>query len=154
MDTKPIVKNYMTTRLVTLSKDMDVYFAIGLLLKNKISGAPVIDNNNNLIGILSEKDCLRIFANGSFYDMPGGLVSQFMTEVVLTVSSSTDIFAVAGEFLKNNFRRMPVVEGKKLVGQISRRDILRAIHCETSHDLESDDINGYITQEMKGSLSK
>ena len=79
METKPIVKNYMTTQLITLSQDMDVYFAIGLLLKNRISGAPVTDNNHHLVGILSEKDCLRIFANGSFYDMPGGLVNTIIS---------------------------------------------------------------------------
>ena len=151
---QPNVKTYMTTRLITLRKDMDVYFAIGLLLKNNISGAPVIDDNNNLCGILSEKDCLRIFANGSFYDMPGGSVSQFMTDVVLTVEATSDLFSVADKFLKHNFRRMPVVIGKKLVGQISRRDVLRAIQDSTNYDMNSNEINGYITQEMKGSLSK
>ncbi len=151
---QPNVKTYMTTRLITLRKDMDVYFAIGLLLKNNISGAPVIDHNNNLCGILSEKDCLRIFANGSFYDMPGGSVSQFMTNVVLTVEPNSDLFSVADKFLKHNFRRMPVVQGKKLVGQISRRDVLRAIQDTTNYDMDSNEINGYITQEMKGSLSK
>ncbi len=154
MKNQPNVKTYMTTRLITLIKDMDVYFAIGLLLKNKISGAPVIDDSRNLCGILSEKDCLRIFANGSFYDMPGGPVSRFMTDVVSTVTPTTDLFTVADIFLKHNFRRMPVVEGEKLVGQISRRDVLRAIKDSISFDLDSDDINGYITQEMKGSLSK
>ena len=151
---QPNVKTYMTTRLITLREDMDVYFAIGLLLKNNISGAPVIDNNNNLCGILSEKDCLRIFANGSFYDMPGGSVSQFMTDVVLTVEATSDLFSVADKFLKHNFRRMPVVKGKKLVGQISRRDVLRAIQDSTNYDMDTEEINGYITQEMKGSLSK
>jgi len=151
---QPNVKTYMTTRLITLRKDMDVYFAIGLLLKNNISGAPVIDNNNNLCGILSEKDCLRIFANGSFYDMPGGSVSQFMTNVVLTVEPNSDLFSVADKFLKHNFRRMPVVKGKKLMGQISRRDVLRAIQDTTNYDMDSNEINGYITQEMKGSLTK
>ena len=143
----------MITRLITLTRDMDVYFAIGLLLKNRISGAPVIDNNN-LVGILSEKDCLRIFANGSFYDMPGGPVSKFMTDVVLTVKSNSDLFSVADVFLQHNFRRMPVVKGKKLVGQISRRDVLRAIQDSTSYNVDNKEINGYITQEMKGSLSK
>ena len=154
METKPIVKNYMTTRLITLSKEMDVYFAIGLLLKNQISGAPVTDKNNNLVGILSEKDCLRIFANGSFYDMPAGPVSKFMTDIVSTVIPNSDLFSVADVFLKNNFRRMPVHKGKKLVGQISRRDVLRAIQDSTSYDMNIEEINGYITQEMKGSLSK
>ncbi len=116
MEHIPVVKNYMITRLITLTRDMDVYFAIGLLLKNRISGAPVIDDNNNLVGILSEKDCLRIFANGSFYDMPGGTVSNFMTDVVSTVKPNSDLFSVADVFLQHNFRRMPVVKGKKTSG--------------------------------------
>ena len=154
MEHIPVVKNYMITRLITLTRDMDVYFAIGLLLKNRISGAPIIDDNNNLVGILSEKDCLRIFENGSFYDMPGGTVSNFMTDVVSTVKPNSDLFSVADVFLQHNFRRMPVVEGKKLVGQISRRDVLRAIQDSTSYNVDNKEINGYITQEMKGSLSK
>ena len=149
-----VVKNYMITRLITLTRDMDVYFAIGLLLKNRISGAPVIDDDNNLVGILSKKDCLRIFANGSFYDMPGGPVSKFMTDVVPTVKPNSDLFSVADVFLQHNFRRMPVVEGKKLVGQISRRDVLRAIQDSTSYNVDNKKINGYITPEMKGSLFK
>ena len=112
MEYIPVVKNYMITRLITLTRDMDVYFAIGLLLKNRISGAPVIVDDNNLVGILSEKDCLRIFANGSFYDMPGGPVSKFMTDVVSTVKPNSDLFSVADVFLQHNFRRMPVVKGK------------------------------------------
>ena len=154
MEHIPVVKNYMITRLITLTRDMDVYFAIGLLLKNRISGAPVIDDDNNLVGILSEKDCLRIFVNGSFYDMPGGTVSNFMTDVVSPVKPNSDLFSVADVFLQHNFRRMPVVEGKKLVGQISRRDVLRAIQDSTSYYVDNKEINGYITQEMKGSLYK
>ena len=154
MEHIPVVKNYMITRLITLTREMDVYFAIGLLLKNRISGAPVIDDDQNLVGILSEKDCLRIFANGSFYDMPGGPVSKFMTEAVLTVKPNSDLFSVVDVFLQHNLRRMPVVEGNKLVGQISRRDVLRAIQDSTSYNVDNKEINGYITQEMKGSLSK
>ena len=154
MSIKPIVKNYMTTRLIYLKVDMDVYLAIGLLLKNNISGAPVVDRNNDICGILSEKDCLRVFANGSFYNMPGGAVSQFMTQTVTTVSAETDLFSVADIFLKHNYRRLPVVKGKKLVGQISRRDVLRAIQDSSEYNINNDDINGYITKEMKGSLSK
>ena len=154
MEHMPVVKNYMITRLITLTRDMDVYFVIRLLLKNKNSGALIIDNDNNLVGILSEKDCLRIFANGSFYDMPGGPVSKFMTDVVSTVKPNSDLFSVADVFLQHNFRRMPVVEGKKLVGQISRRDVLRAIQDSTSYNVDNKEINGYITQDMKDSLSK
>lgn len=154
MSIKPIVKNYMATRLIYLKEDMDVYLAIGLLLKNNISGAPVVNKNNDICGILSEKDCLRVFANGSFYNMPGGVVSRFMTQAVATVSPETDLFSVADTFLQHNYRRLPVVKGKKLVGQISRRDVLRAIQDSSEYTINNDDINGYITEEMKGSLSK
>ena len=154
MNKKPIVNNYMTTRLITLSADMDVYFAISLLLKNKISGAPVINDENKLVGILSEKDCLRIFANGSFHNMPGGLVENFMTKAVATVSRDMDLFMVADIFLKHNYRRMPVVNGDVLVGQISRRDVLCAIQDSSNHDIDDEKINDYITKEMKDSLSK
>ena len=154
MSIKPIVKNYMTTHLIYLKADMDVYLAIGLLLKNNISGAPVVDRNNDICGILSEKDCLRVFANGSFYNMPGGAVSQFMTQTDATVSAETDLFSVAVIFLKHSYRRLPVVKGKKLVGQISRRDVLRAIQDSSEYNINNDDINGYITKEMKGSLLK
>ena len=105
MDKKPIVKNYMATRLVILSETMDVYFAIALLLKNKISGAPVINDANELVGILSEKDCLRVFANGSFHNMPGGDVGNFMTKAVATVTPEMELFMVADIFLKHNYRR-------------------------------------------------
>jgi len=154
MNKKPIVNNYMTTRLITLSENMDVYFAISLLLKNKISGAPVINDENQLVGILSEKDCLRVFTNGSFHNMPGGLVKNFMTKTVATVCREMDLFMVADIFLKHNYRRMPVVNGDILVGQISRRDILCAIQDSSNHNIDEDEVNGYITKEMKDSLSK
>ena len=144
----------MAANLIYLKEDMDVYLAIGLLLKNNISGAPVVDENDDICGILSEKDCLRIFANGSIYNMPSGAVSRFMTQAVVTVSPETDLFSVADIFLKHNYRRLPVIKGKKLVGQISRRDVLRAIQDSSEYNVNNDDINGYITKEMKGSLSK
>tara|TARA_B100000029_G_scaffold322010_1_gene314394 strand:- start:296 stop:748 length:453 start_codon:yes stop_codon:yes gene_type:complete len=140
--------DYMVTNLITLRENMNVYFAIGLLLKNNISGAPVVDEDNNLIGILSEKDCLRIFADISYQNMPvsktimlgRGTVEQFMTISVSTVESNTDLFKVAETFLQNNFRRIPVLKKNKLVGQISRRDVLKAIKDLTNYNLDSDDI--------------
>ena len=154
---KPIAKDYMTTQLITLKTDMNVYFAIGLLLNNNISGAPVVDNNNNLLGILSEKDCLRIFTHSTSQEISvndsitlgRGTVDQFMTTSVSTVNSDMDLFSVAEIFLKNNFRRIPVLEEDKLVGQISRRDVLKAIKDITSYDLESAQFSSYTDKEIK-----
>ena len=139
---KPNVSQYMTRNLVTLEKDMNVYYAIGILLNNNISGAPVIDKNKKLIGILSEKDCLKVFAESSQSDraipsaisLGRGTVELFMTRSISTIKSDDDLFSVVDIFLKNNFRRLPVLDGEKLVGQISRRDILKAIKDITNNN--------------------
>jgi len=121
-------RDYMATRLVTLSPDMDVMDAVAVLLEERISGAPVVDSRGNLVGILSEKDCLQIAVTAGYYGERGGPVSQFMHRNVVTVEPSTPIFEVAKLFLGSHFRRYPVVDAdNRLVGQLSRRDVLRAI---------------------------
>lgn len=139
---KPMAKQYMTADLITLEKDMNVYYAIGILLNNNISGAPVIDENKKLIGILSEKDCLEVFAESSQSDIAipsaislgRGTVEQFMTKSISTIKADDDLYSVVDIFLKNNFRRLPVLEDEELVGQISRRDILKAIKDITNNN--------------------
>ncbi|MDX1604986.1 MAG: CBS domain-containing protein, partial [Candidatus Competibacterales bacterium] len=102
--------------------------AIHLLLKNRISGAPVVDKLGNIVGILSEKDCLKVMLTASYYEEPGGKVEEFMTPEVKTVDAESSLVDVAEIFLETNYRRFPVVaDGNRLVGQISRRDVLRAL---------------------------
>jgi CBS domain-containing protein len=120
----PVVRDFMVTKLVTLRPDMNIYEAINVLLKNKISGAPVVDGNRSLVGMLSEKDCLRIFASGAFNQLPGGQVSDYMTTVMEYVQPDDGLFTVADIFLRHPFRRLPVLENGVLVGQVSRRDVL------------------------------
>lgn len=126
MSSIPVVRDVMAKGLVTLRPEMDIYDAIDVLLKNKISGAPVISADGSLVGVLSEKDCLRVFASGAFFQLGGGVVEQFMSREVMTVDPDDDVFKVAGIFLQHSFRRLPVVEDGKLLGQVSRRDILTA----------------------------
>lgn len=152
MDRIPRAKDFMITDVVTLDPDTDVYEAIHKLLERKISGTPIV-KDGKIVGVLSEKDCLRILANGTFHELPGGPVSNYMSTPVHTIHPDADIFAVADIFLKNNFRRVPVVREHKLVGQISRRDVLRAIQEEGSGLVEEEKDYGYITNEMKASLS-
>ncbi len=118
------VKELMSKSLVTLSPEMDMEAAIKILLKNRVSGATVIDADRNIVGILSEKDCLRIFASGAYNSLPNRCVADYMSKDVQTIDPDADIFRAADIFMKNSFRRLPVVEDGKLLGQISRRDIL------------------------------
>ena len=121
------VKDYMAKDLVTFSPETNVLSAIRTLLKHKISGAPVVDDNNQIVGMISEKDCLQTFLGSSYYNEMGELVSEIMTSPVITVDANASIVEVAEKFLKNNYRRFPVLEQGELIGQISRRDILKAI---------------------------
>ena len=124
---KICVRDFMAKELVVFTPEMDIYSAIDELVQSEISGAPVVDDEGKLIGIISQKDCLRTLANGVFHDAPAGPVSEYMTEAVMSIGPDTDMFTVADIFLNNVYRRIPVVENGVVVGQISRRDILRAI---------------------------
>jgi len=152
MDTLHTVQHYMTQNVVTVHKDLNIYKAIDKLLHHRISGTPVIDDSGNMVGILTEKDCLRIMANGSFHEMPGGPASRYMTEDVKTVTPEMDIFVVADLFLKNHFRRVPVIDGKKLVGQISRCDVLAAVQDIVNVKATAKPSKEYLSEEMKSSL--
>ncbi|WLQ14874.1 CBS domain-containing protein [Hahella aquimaris] len=123
------VRDYMTTNLVVFSPETELFEAIHKLLKNSISGAPVVDGRGNLVGILSEVDCLKSILSGSYYDYEslGGTVAEYMTVDVDIIGPEEDILAVSERFINDRRRRFPVVEEGKLVGQISRKDVLRAV---------------------------
>ncbi len=127
MHVTPHVSDYMDKSFVTLTPDMDVYKAIDIMIDKKITGAAVVDEKGNLVGVLSEKDCLRTLVHAAYSGLPAGKVSDFMTTRVITISPDLDVFTVADQFLKINHRRLLVVKNNKLVGQITRRDLLRAI---------------------------
>lgn len=123
------VKDYMAGDLITFKPDMDVLDAIHLLLQHRISGAPVVDNLGNIVGLLSEKDCIKIALTASYYEERGGKVSEYMTTNVKTVDANASLVDVAEMFLNEPFRRYPVMDENRLVGQISRRDVLRALEA-------------------------
>ncbi|MDM8350381.1 CBS domain-containing protein [Pseudomonas sp. sp1636] len=128
------VRDYMTRHLVTFRSETDLFTAINRLLEHRISGAPVIDSQGHLIGLLSEGDCLRGILSGAYYESAGGDVCAYMTTEVETISPEADIIEVSERFLRGRRRRMPVVEDGRLIGQISRSDVLRAVKEFAQHD--------------------
>lgn len=121
------IEDYMATDLVTFTPADDIIDAMRVLLETHYSGAPVLDQDGQLVGVLSKKDCLAIVYNTAYHQDWGGRVEQYMSRKVETIDADCGILEVAEKFLKSSFRRFPVLREGRLVGQISRYDILRAI---------------------------
>jgi len=133
MDTKPAsetIEKYMVplSNMVTFKPDQPIQEVISTIVNKKIAGAPVLDDQHHLVGIISEKDCLRLIVDQAYYNMPPETrkVSDYMTPKVQSLSPKTTIVEAAIEFLNSPIRRFPIVENGMLIGQVSRRHILRA----------------------------
>ena len=123
------VKDYMTASVITLEPEMDVLKAINILLSNGISGAPVLDPRGNVLGLLSEKDCIKVALRAGYHEEWGGEVREFMTAKVESVDADASILTVAKMFVDKPYKRYPVMSDNRLVGTISRRDVLKAIEA-------------------------
>ncbi len=124
----PTVREYMDTSVHTLSPDTDILKAVNLLVQKGVTGAPVVDAQGKLVGMLTELDCLKLLTHGDAgQGAPRGQVKDFMSTTVQTIPPDMDIYYAAGLFLKVHFRRFPVVEDGALVGAITRFDILKAV---------------------------
>ena len=121
------VRDYMATDLVTLTPGTEILRAVHTLLENDIAAAPVVDDTGSLVGILTERDCMRVVWNAGYYSEYGGRVAEFMSKKVETIAADDSIVDAAKLFFGDRFHRYPVMENNRLVGQISRRDVLRAL---------------------------
>ena len=117
----------MQTSLVTVSPDCDVFDAIGKLLTNRISGLPVIDVSGQFRGVFSERSAMRVLIDLTWNQMSRGPVSAWMdADRARTVTEQAILPDLRRRFSETHYRRLPVLNRGRLVGQISRQDVLRA----------------------------
>jgi CBS domain-containing protein len=121
------VADYMSRDLVTVTQDTEIMRAVFMLVEKDISGVPVLDEHGALVGLLTERDCLDVALSAGYFDEPGGRVSEFMSAPVDTVTSQDTLMDIAVRFRDTSYRRFPVVDDGRLVGIVSRRDVLRAL---------------------------
>ena len=133
MESFPKISEYMDTSVPTLSPEIQIMAAVDFLLHHQVTGAPVVDSSGRLVGIITETDLLKLLTEG-VQGEPAveATVAEFMTTNVITVPPAVDIYYVAGMFLANKFRRLPVVEDGKIVGAITRYDLLRVVRSFSS----------------------
>ena len=123
-----LVKDIMTTNLVLFTVEQSIHEVMNSLIKNKISGGPVVDDRGKLIGVISEADCMKEVSDSRYFNMPilDKTVGHFMTKEVETLPASMTLFDAASRFHQTSRRRFPVLDNNKLVGQVSRKDIVIA----------------------------
>ena len=128
-DAQILVSDYMTTSLITFKAEDSLDHVIKQLITYKISGGPVVNDKNELIGIISEGDCIKHISDSMYYNMPTdseNTVEKNMISEVETIDKNMNIFDAATKFISSKRRRFPIVENGKLIGQISQKDVLKA----------------------------
>ncbi len=139
----PRAKDLMATKLITLTPDMDAFEAIHLLLKNRISGAPVIDKSRQFLGSFSEKTSMTVLLGAAHDQLPTSQVEAFMDkDRSRTIDEEKSLLSIAQMFLDTPYRRLPVLRDGALIGQISRRDVLRSAHAMSRYITNRQDALG------------
>jgi predicted transcriptional regulator len=136
VDETPLkVSDYMTRNLITFSPNQSIESVMESLIKNRISGGPVVNEHNELIGIISESDCIKQISESRYYNMPmqNDTIESHITKNVDTIDGNMNIFDAANKFSNSKRRRFPIVENGKLVGQISQKDVLKAAMAMKGH---------------------
>lgn len=118
-------KDIMTKNVISVKKDTPILEALQILAKNDITGIPVVREDMILVGVLSEKDALRLVYNQE--DARGKTVDDFMTQPAIHFDENESFLDICDCLMTNYFRRIPVTSQGKLVGIISRRDIINYI---------------------------
>ena len=126
------VRYHMDPNFLKLKADQEISEVIKLFNTHRIFGAPVVDNVGNLIGMLSGSDCIHAAIQSNFDTSWRGHVKDFMSEDVRTVDADYSCLYVAEMFIKDSYRRYPVIENDHLIGMIGREDILKALEKHTS----------------------
>ncbi|MDR6299614.1 CBS domain-containing protein [Mesonia maritima] len=122
------VEDFMTRDIFVFKKGQPILEVMENLIKNRISGGPVVNDKNELIGIISEGDCIKQISESRYYNQPmeNMKVEDYMATSVETVAPDMHLFDVANKFLSLRKRRFPVCDQGKLVGLISQKNILKA----------------------------
>lgn len=114
----------MTTNVISVKRNTDIYSAIKILVDNNITGLPVVNDDMTIAGVISEKDVLKLLYN---IEGAGTKVENYMTKGVVSFNEDDSLIDITECLIKNNFRRVLITSGGKLVGIISRKDIITYI---------------------------
>lgn len=140
-------RDIMSSPGIVVPPEMTVFEAIPILIKNNLTGCPVTTPQGELLGILSELDCMKVIASDAFYEDDYSrsdlLVSRYMTTDTLSITPDMGIFRVANIFFEHGLRRVPVLEERFLVGQVTRSDVLKGVQVLRKSNVRRKDYGAF-----------
>ena len=119
-----MAKDIMKKKVITVRDKAKVQEASRLLIEKKLSGVPVVDKNQNLVGFVSEKDIIQAIGSKKFLKRS---VRDVMTRDVTSVEENASLDYISEVFTEKPLRRIPIVRGRKVGGVISRKDVIKRL---------------------------
>ena len=128
-------KDIMATEVITVTEDATMKHVIQLLVTRGITGLPVVSDDMELLGVVTEKDVLKALYNR---DVQVNSVADLMTGDIVSFDENDDLIKVFKGLVENNFRRVPILSQGKLVGVISRTDIIKFLSKSAARPAETE----------------
>ena len=122
-----LISQLLTRDVISIGENKTIYNAIKLLGKNNIGALPVLNNNMQLCGIISERDIIKNISNNTSVDFKKSFVNSIMTSVVITINRNIKSEDIMDIMSKNKIRHIPIVENKLLIGIVSIGDVLKRL---------------------------
>ena len=123
-------KDVMSKRVATVSAEANIKEVIRLLVENKVTGLPVVSENGDLLGIVTEKDILRMLLYDR--DVKEKTAADLMTTEIISFDEDDDLMKIFKSLVEGEFRRVPILSEGKLAGIISRADIIKFLSKKTA----------------------
>ena len=123
----PAVADFMTRTVHTVSPDTEITEAVATLISKGCSGAPVVDGDGHIVGVLTHEGCMRALSGAAFNDEAAGRVADHMSREFVVAEPTADLFHVVSLLSNDGGRRVLIVGDHKLVGVVTRSDALKAL---------------------------
>lgn len=125
--TAPTVRDVMRRPMRTFGTEQSMPEATGVIARSPLAAVPVVDENGQVVGLLTEKDCLRAVGRWAYEGISGGVVKDYMSDLTVRLTPQMDLLSASLAFIECNFACLPVMEADQLVGRLERHKLLTAL---------------------------